>query len=111
MNLAAYLALTSHWISIDESTGRLTLRAALIGFHRLKKRHTGVNIAKTILYLLDRADVTLKVMYSLRYVFPHMLNAFLGWSLHTRQCREQRRGYARAGVTARQPRDSLRGRL
>jgi hypothetical protein len=57
--LAAYLALTCHWIS--ESNGRLALEAALIGFHRLKKKHSGVNIAKAILYLLDRADITLKV--------------------------------------------------
>ncbi|KAH9026145.1 hypothetical protein EDB85DRAFT_1809554, partial [Lactarius pseudohatsudake] len=34
-NLASYLALTAHWISLDASSGRLTLRAALIGFHRL----------------------------------------------------------------------------
>jgi hypothetical protein len=60
-NLESYLALTAHWISCDESSGRLALNAALIGFHRLKKKHTGLNIAKTILYLLDRADVTLKV--------------------------------------------------
>jgi hypothetical protein len=59
--MAAYLAVTSHWISLDESNRRLSLKAALIGFHRLKKSHTGVNIARTILYILDRADVTLKV--------------------------------------------------
>jgi hypothetical protein len=60
-NLAAYLALTTHWISVDESNGRLVLKAALIGFHRLKKKHTGLNIAKAILHILDRADITLKV--------------------------------------------------
>ncbi|KAN0139594.1 hypothetical protein V8E53_002623, partial [Lactarius tabidus] len=60
-NLAAYLALTSHWISQDKSTGHLTIKAALIGFYRIKKRHTSVNIANTILELLDRADVTLKI--------------------------------------------------
>jgi hypothetical protein len=59
--MAAYLALTSHWISLDNSNGRLSLKAALIGFHRLKKKHSGVNIARTIVYILDRADVTLKV--------------------------------------------------
>lgn len=56
--------LTAHWISSDESSGRLALNAALIGFHRLKKKHTGVNIAKNILHLLDRANVTLKVCIS-----------------------------------------------
>ncbi|KAF8490631.1 hypothetical protein F5888DRAFT_1587829, partial [Russula emetica] len=34
-NLEAYLVLTAHWISSDESSGRLALNAALIGFHRL----------------------------------------------------------------------------
>jgi hypothetical protein len=57
------LALTAHWISLDESNGRLALKAALIGFHRLKKKHSGVNMAKTILHLLDRADVTLQVRF------------------------------------------------
>ena len=58
--MASYLALTAHWIARDEN-GRLGLKAALIGFKRLKGKHTGFNIAKTILDLLDRADVTLRV--------------------------------------------------
>lgn len=61
--MAAYLAVTSHWISLDKSNGRRSLKAALIGFHRLKKKHSGVNVARTILYLLDRAGVTLKVCF------------------------------------------------
>jgi hypothetical protein len=60
-NLASYLALTAHWIAVDAPSGRLGLKVALIGFHRLKKKHTGANIARTIIHLLDRADVTLKV--------------------------------------------------
>ena len=61
MNLAAYLVLTAHWISLDKSTRCYSLKSALIGFNHLKKRHMGVNIAKTILHLLDRTGVTLKV--------------------------------------------------
>jgi hypothetical protein len=53
--------MTGHWISFDESSGRLELKAALIGFHRLEKRHTGRNLAEAILDILDRAGVTLKV--------------------------------------------------
>jgi hypothetical protein len=64
MNLAAYLVLTAHWISCDESSGHLTLNAAIIGFHRVKKKHTGANMAKNILHLLDQANVTLKVCIS-----------------------------------------------
>lgn len=73
--MASFLALTSHWISLDKATGRLTLKSALIGFHRIKTRHTGTNIAKTILYLLDRANVTLKVCFDfmfLLYLFVHV---------------------------------------
>ncbi|KAN0135285.1 hypothetical protein V8E53_006850, partial [Lactarius tabidus] len=66
-NLAAYLALTSHWISQDKSTGHLTIKAALIGFHRIKKRHTGVNIANTILELLDWADNNAVAMQELEH--------------------------------------------
>jgi hypothetical protein len=60
-NLASYLAMTAHWISMEESTGRLTLKTALIGFSRVKNRHTGANLAETILELLDRAELPLKV--------------------------------------------------
>ncbi|KAH9072196.1 hypothetical protein EDB83DRAFT_2516972 [Lactarius deliciosus] len=52
-NLALYLVLTAHWILLDVLSGHLTLRAALIGFHRLKKKHTGRSIARTILHLID----------------------------------------------------------
>jgi hypothetical protein len=60
----AYLALTAHWISCDKSNGHLALKTMLIGFHRVKKKHSGANIAKNILHLLDRAGVTLKVCIS-----------------------------------------------
>jgi hypothetical protein len=60
-NLASYLALTAHWIAQEETTGRLTLKSALIAFHRVKVKHTGNNIARALLYLFDRANVTLNV--------------------------------------------------
>ncbi|KIL54972.1 hypothetical protein M378DRAFT_18367 [Amanita muscaria Koide BX008] len=56
-NLSSYLALTVHWIS-QSAGSKLILRMALIGFHLLKQRHTGKNIAKAILYLVDRAGLT-----------------------------------------------------
>jgi hypothetical protein len=62
--MAGYLALTLHWIATNKLSGRLMLRAALIGFHRLKNKHTGRNIARTIQYLRDRAGVMLKVCIS-----------------------------------------------
>ncbi|KAH7904065.1 hypothetical protein BJ138DRAFT_1019655, partial [Hygrophoropsis aurantiaca] len=57
----SYLGMTAHWIAEDPITGTLTLRSALIAFHRLRGNHTGKSIAKTIVYLLDRAGVTTKV--------------------------------------------------
>ena len=59
--MTSYLALTTHWIALDAPSGHLVLRAVLIGFHHLQKKHTGVNIATAIIELLDCADVTLKV--------------------------------------------------
>ena len=70
------MALTAHWISSDESSGRLALRAVLIGFHRLKKKHSGANIAKNVLHLLDRADITLKVGVSY-YIYTFVYLALL----------------------------------
>jgi len=61
--MAAFLGLTAYWICSDRITGCLLLKAALIGFNRLKKRHTGRNIARTILFLLNQAGVTAKVLF------------------------------------------------
>jgi len=59
--MASFLGLTCHWIAADKSTRSLSLKASLISFHRLKKKHTGRCIAKAIAYLLDRAGVTHKL--------------------------------------------------
>ena len=56
-NLDSYLAMTAHWIGRDEKTGGLTLKAALIAFHYLPTRHTGEELAKTMLRLIDRAEI------------------------------------------------------
>jgi len=60
-NLASFLAITSHWIACDNATSSLSLKAALIGFQRLKKRHTGRNLARAILRVIDRAGILAKV--------------------------------------------------
>lgn len=59
-SLQPYLALTAHWIEND-NRGGLQLRSALIGFHRVRGNHTGLVLARVILYLLDRAQITMKV--------------------------------------------------
>ncbi|KAN0120540.1 Ribonuclease H-like domain containing protein [Russula decolorans] len=60
-NFSSYLALTCHWISDKGPNGSLLLKLALIGFHRLKNKHTGKNIARNILHLLKRAGITSKI--------------------------------------------------
>ncbi|KAN0103884.1 Ribonuclease H-like domain containing protein [Russula decolorans] len=60
-NFSSYLALTCHWISDKGPNGSLLLKSALIGFHRLKNKHTGKNIARNILHLLKRAGITSKI--------------------------------------------------
>ena len=77
-NLASYLALTAHWIAIEESSGRLSIKSTLIGFHCVKKKHSGINVAKNIFYLLDRAKVMLKVccLRSHSLASPRLLTSF-----------------------------------
>lgn len=53
--------MSAHWIAENQKLGALELKAALIAFRRIKGNHTGKYLAKTILYLLDRADITVKV--------------------------------------------------
>ncbi|KAI9456111.1 hypothetical protein BJY52DRAFT_1224346 [Lactarius psammicola] len=67
-------AVISHWRRLFEdlklnlsSSGCLTLKAALIGIHCLKKKHSGINIAKAILHLLNWADVTLKTAINIGF--------------------------------------------
>jgi hypothetical protein len=55
------MALTAHWIAIDELSGHLKLKIALIGFHHLKKKHTGHNVVEAILELLNHANISHKI--------------------------------------------------
>ena len=59
------------------------MKAALIGFHRITTRHTGVNIAKAILEVLDRAKVTLKVFLIFAIPICSHAQVVLDWPLHT----------------------------
>jgi hypothetical protein len=61
--LSSYLTLTAHWISGGQGGKPLSLRTALIGFHRLKQKHTGKNIAQNILHFLDHASIMAKVTF------------------------------------------------
>jgi len=56
------MAVTAHWIqTTDEKTSKISLRADLIGFHKLPGRHTGEHLAHCFLFVTDRIKVTSKV--------------------------------------------------
>jgi hypothetical protein len=53
------MAVTAHWIGRDEVNGTtaLNLKAALIAFYYLPSRHSGAEIAKSLLILIDRDEI------------------------------------------------------
>jgi len=57
----SYLAVTTHWVAQVDGTSALQLKTALITFHCLEQGHTGQMLAITVMHLLDRASITLKV--------------------------------------------------
>jgi hypothetical protein len=62
-NCRHYLAITAHWIAAVKGSSALKLKAALIAFHQLRKNHSGKELAETVMCLLDRAGVTVKVRW------------------------------------------------
>ena len=53
-NQRGHMALTAHWINDPKDKNTFpTYRAALLGFHCLSGRHTGENLANTVLSILD----------------------------------------------------------
>ena len=66
-SLTPFMAVTAHWVEAateNTTTGpqtKLTMRADLIGFHRVPGRHTGHHIAYAFLHILDRIKITDKV--------------------------------------------------
>jgi hypothetical protein len=61
--LQPYLAVTAHWIASVEGTSALQLKAALIAFHRLRQDHSGKTLGRTLIHILDRAGITVKVSW------------------------------------------------
>ena len=57
--------MTAHWIGKVNETKSLQSKIALIAFHRLQGGHNGKSLANTVLQLLDRAGITLKVSVQL----------------------------------------------
>jgi len=57
--LLAFLAVTVHWLSINN--GKLSLHAALIGFHHMTGKHSGKAIADALVLILERVSILTKV--------------------------------------------------
>jgi len=57
----SFLAVTAHWVASVGGSSALQLKIALIAFHHLRQNHTGKSMARTVMHLLDRADITVKV--------------------------------------------------
>jgi len=56
-NLDSDLAMTTHWIVQDEKTGVLSLKTVLITFHYISCKHTGEELSKLLLSILDDAKI------------------------------------------------------
>ena len=68
-NLRSYLCLTAHWMARNKRTRVLELRCVLVAFHNVTGHHDGVNLARTMLALLDRAGVTAQVCLVMCYEY------------------------------------------
>lgn len=77
-NRRPYLAITAHWIARIDSgaTTSLQLKASLIAFHCLRGSHDGESLAATIIKLLDRAEITVKVWILCMCIWLPVSDAF-----------------------------------
>lgn len=60
-SLDPYIAVTAHWIGQNTESGpyKLAFKCALIAFNYVPGSHTGVELAKKLLELIDRAKIPL----------------------------------------------------
>jgi hypothetical protein len=63
-NCQSFLAMTAHWVARVEGTTVLQLKTALIVFHNLCGKHNGKTLAETVVKLLDRAQIMVKVCFT-----------------------------------------------
>ena len=78
--------------NVDE-TSSLRLKTALIAFHPLTGHHTGEMLAKAVIGLFDRADITAKVSTTAFVLLSAVTSFHKGRTLHV-GWREQQRQYA-----------------
>ena len=67
----AYMAVTAHWlqkVSLQQSQrlqSAISLRSDLIGFVHVPGSHTGDNLAKVFLFIIDHLSISKNVSYIL----------------------------------------------
>lgn len=72
--------MTAHWVAQDGPSGGLVLKTALIAFHHLTSCHTGQELAKVMLHLIDRAEIPVsKVSQSILSSFKTLIIVQLGY--------------------------------
>lgn len=54
---ASFLGITAHWITIDESSAKWSLRSQVVAFRAFSGAHTGENIARYFVGLCERAGI------------------------------------------------------
>ena len=88
-----FLAITAHWMANVDETSSLRLKTALIAFHPLTGHHTGEMLAKAVIGLFDRADITAKVSTTAFVLLSAVTSFHKGRTLHV-GWREQQQQYA-----------------
>jgi len=69
----SYMAVTAHWIGhqalqVSQTLQhRISLRAALLGFIHVPESHTGICLAETFLFIVDRLRISKKVSFEFFY--------------------------------------------
>lgn len=73
-DMKPYMAVTAHWIEHQTLQHRISLRADLLGFIHVPESHTGVCLAETFLFIIDRLQISKKVSFGF---YCNSLDSFL----------------------------------
>lgn len=86
-DLKAYMAVTAHWMECQPlqtsqtSKQKISLRADLIGFMNILGKHTGEQLAKVFLSIIDHLYISNKVSFLLKFIKLNLY--FIVWVDHS----------------------------
>ena len=69
--------MTAHWMAKIRMTTAMQLKMTLIAFHHIDGKHDDEKIARIVMNLLDRAEMTLKVRVNEAVITMHISNVLL----------------------------------